>query len=100
MPVLYRTHRPSKWSEVIGQDHIVDALKESISSKHISHAYLFSGGRGTGKTTVARIMANELKTADEDITRDLISIVHCFAAKIYSLRRKRRKIVEAIQSDV
>ena len=67
MPVLYRTHRPAKWSEVIGQDHIVSALKESISSKHISHAYLFNGTRGTGKTTVARILAHELKTADEDI---------------------------------
>jgi DNA polymerase-3 subunit gamma/tau len=67
MPVLYRTHRPAKWSEVIGQDHIVTALKESISSKHISHAYLFNGTRGTGKTTVARILAHELKTADEDI---------------------------------
>jgi DNA polymerase III subunit gamma/tau len=67
MPVLYRTYRPSKWSEVIGQDHIVDALKESISSKRIAHAYLFNGTRGTGKTTVARIVAHELKTADEDI---------------------------------
>ena len=43
-------------------------------------------------------VVNEAKTADEDITRDLISIVHCFAAKIYSLRRKKRKIVEAIQA--
>jgi DNA polymerase-3 subunit gamma/tau len=68
MPVLYRTHRPSRWSEVIGQDHIVDALKESIASKRVAHAYLFSGTRGTGKTTVARILAKELKTADEDIS--------------------------------
>ncbi|MES2314862.1 MAG: DNA polymerase III subunit gamma/tau [Patescibacteria group bacterium] len=67
MPVLYRTHRPSRWSEVIGQDHVVDALKESISSKRIAHAYLFNGTRGTGKTTVARILARELKTAEEDI---------------------------------
>jgi DNA polymerase-3 subunit gamma/tau len=67
MPVLYRTYRPSVWSEVIGQDHIVDTLKESISGKRIAHAYLFSGTRGTGKTTVARILAHELKTADEDI---------------------------------
>ena len=67
MPVLYRTHRPNKWSEVIGQDHVVDALKESIASKHVAHAYLFSGSRGTGKTTVARIMTHELKTSDEDI---------------------------------
>jgi len=68
MPVLYRTYRPAKWSEVIGQDHVVDALKESVASKHVAHAYLFSGTRGTGKTTVARILAHELKTADEDIT--------------------------------
>jgi DNA polymerase-3 subunit gamma/tau len=68
MPVLYRTHRPSRWSEVIGQDHVVDALKESIASKRTAHAYLFSGTRGTGKTTVARILAKELKTADEDIS--------------------------------
>lgn len=67
MPVLYRTYRPTKWSEVIGQDHVVDALKESILSKHVAHAYLFSGSRGTGKTTVARILARELKTADEDV---------------------------------
>lgn len=68
MPVLYRTHRPSRWSEVIGQDHVVDSLKESIHSSRIAHAYLFSGTRGTGKTTVARILARELKTAPEDIS--------------------------------
>jgi DNA polymerase-3 subunit gamma/tau len=67
MPVLYRTYRPAKWSEVMGQDHIVEALKDAIANERISHAYLFSGSRGTGKTTVARIMAHELKTADEDI---------------------------------
>ncbi len=67
MPVLYRTHRPAKWSEVIGQDHVVSALRESVSQGKPSHAYLFSGTRGTGKTSVARILARELKTADEDI---------------------------------
>jgi len=67
MPVLYRTYRPTSWKEVVGQDHIVDALKEAIAAKRISHAYLFSGSRGTGKTTTARILAHELKTADEDI---------------------------------
>ena len=67
MPVLYRTYRPSKWSEVIGQDHIVSALRDSTEAKHISHAYLFSGSRGTGKTSVARILANSLETNDEDI---------------------------------
>ncbi len=67
MPVLYRTYRPSKWSEVIGQDHIVSALKESVESGRPAHAYLFSGTRGTGKTSVARILAKAVKTADEDV---------------------------------
>ncbi len=67
MPVLYRTYRPSSWSEVIGQDQVVTALKESIDNGRPSHAYLFSGTRGTGKTTTARILARALKTADEDI---------------------------------
>jgi DNA polymerase-3 subunit gamma/tau len=67
MPVLYRTYRPSKWSEVIGQDPIVEALKETVAGKRLAHAYLFSGSRGTGKTTVARILAREAGAADEDI---------------------------------
>lgn len=67
MSVLYRTYRPSKWSEVIGQDHIVDPLKEAINNKKISHAYLFSGGRGIGKTSIARIFARSIGSNDEDI---------------------------------
>ncbi len=67
MPVLYRTYRPATWSEVIGQDHIVEALTEAVSGKRLAHAYLFSGSRGTGKTTVARILAREAGAADEDI---------------------------------
>ena len=67
MPVLYRTYRPQKWSEVMGQDHIVEALKDAVANKRVSHAYLFSGSRGTGKTTVARILAKSVETADEDV---------------------------------
>jgi len=67
MPVLYRTYRPSKWSEVIGQDQVVTPLKDSIESKRISHAYLFCGSRGTGKTSVARIFAKSVGTAEDDI---------------------------------
>ena len=67
MPVLYRTYRPQKWSEVMGQDHIVEALKDAVGNKRLAHAYLFSGSRGTGKTTVARILARSVETADEDV---------------------------------
>jgi DNA polymerase-3 subunit gamma/tau len=67
MSVLYRTYRPTKWSEVIGQDHIVEALKDAIANKRIAHAFLFSGSRGTGKTTVARILAKAVEAKDEDI---------------------------------
>ena len=67
MPVLYRTYRPQKWPEVMGQEHIVEALKDAIGNKRIAHAYLFSGSRGTGKTTVARILAREVGTSAEDI---------------------------------
>ncbi len=65
--VLYRKYRPASWVDVVGQDHIVDVLKESIKLKRISHAYLFSGSRGTGKTSVARILARAVETAEEDV---------------------------------
>jgi DNA polymerase III subunit gamma/tau len=64
---LYRKYRPSTFKEIIGQDHIVSVLKKAIENKSPSHAYLFAGSRGTGKTSVARILANELETSDEDI---------------------------------
>lgn len=67
MPVLYRTYRPEKWNEVIGQDHIVSTLRDTIANNRIAHAYLFSGSRGTGKTSVARILARSANTANEDI---------------------------------
>ncbi len=67
MPVLYRTHRPKKWSEVVGQDHIVGPLQDAVAGKRVAHAYLFSGSRGTGKTTLARILAKAVGAADEDI---------------------------------
>lgn len=65
--VYYRKYRPAGWDEVIGQDHIVSALSNAIAQKTFSHAYLFTGSRGTGKTTLARIFARELGTAPEDI---------------------------------
>ncbi len=57
---LYRKYRPGQFSEVIGQDHVVTPLTNALSSGQVHHAYLFSGPRGCGKTSSARIMARSL----------------------------------------
>jgi len=57
---LYRKLRPDKFSGVIGQEHIIRTLKNQIQSERVSHAYLFCGTRGTGKTTVAKIFAKAI----------------------------------------
>lgn len=64
---LYRKYRPQAFSDVVGQGHIVELLESTIKHKKISHAYLFCGGRGTGKTTVARIFARDIGCNPEDI---------------------------------
>lgn len=57
---LYRTYRPHQFKDVVGQDVIVKTLQQSIINNKISHAYLFSGPRGTGKTSTARILAKAI----------------------------------------
>ena len=64
---LYRKYRPKGFSDVRGQEEIVSILLRSIKDKNISHAYLFSGGRGTGKTTIARIFAAEIGCKPADL---------------------------------
>ena len=54
---LYRNFRPIKFSDMVGQDHITRTLRNQIMSDRVGHAYLFTGGRGTGKTTSAKILA-------------------------------------------
>lgn len=64
---LYRKYRPQTFSDVVGQEQIVSLLQTTIAQKKVSHAYLFCGGRGTGKTTVARIFARDIGCNPEDV---------------------------------
>ena len=67
--VLARKYRPQKFSEVIGQDHVTRTLKNAIEQGRIAHGYIFSGHRGIGKTTIARILAMALNCRVERSSR-------------------------------
>lgn len=58
--VLYRKYRPENFDDIIGQDYIIQTLKNSIKNQNIAHAYIFSGPRGTGKTTTAKVFAKAI----------------------------------------
>lgn len=58
--MLYRKHRPQTFEEIVGQEHVVKSLRGALESGRIGHAYLFTGSRGTGKTTLARVFAKAL----------------------------------------
>ena len=65
--VLYRKYRPSTFKEILGQDHIVKTIGSAINLGNIAHAYLFAGSRGIGKTSIARILAKEIKCTENDM---------------------------------
>lgn len=66
---LYRKWRPARFGEVVGQEHVTHTLQNAVAAGRIGHAYLFSGPRGTGKTTIARLVAKAANCLDEDLSQ-------------------------------
>lgn len=91
---LYRKHRVKKLQEMVGQQHITTTLANAIKEGRISHAYLFTGPRGTGKTSVARILAHEINRLPYDGTNhlDIIEIDAASNRRIDEIRDLRDKI--------
>src|SRR6516225_12641 len=64
-PSLYRRHRPRTFADVVGQEHVVRTLSNAVTPGKVHHAYLFVGSRGTGKTSMAKILASCMNCVDE-----------------------------------
>ncbi|HSD55705.1 MAG TPA: DNA polymerase III subunit gamma/tau [Candidatus Saccharimonadales bacterium] len=92
---LYRTYRSKKLSEIVGQEHITTALDHALTKGTISHAYLFTGPRGVGKTSIARILAHEINELpyEEDANHlDIIEIDAASNRRIDEIRDLRDKV--------
>ncbi len=92
---FYRKYRSKNLSEVVGQDHITSTLSQAVAAGNISHAYLFTGPRGVGKTSVARILAHDINKLPYDEEKPHIDIIEIDAAsnrRIDEIRDIRDKV--------